>query len=339
MTHHHSAHPTLRRSAAALGASMLALSLGACGLSQDASSAGSDLGDDCGGLKPTDKITTKIDGTAVTVGSKDFDEQLVLGALTTQYLCLAGADAKADLNTQGSTQARDKIIRGDNDVMWEYTGTGWINYLSHDKPIFDPQEQYDEVKAEDAQKNGVYWGPLSPFNNTYAFAVPEDFGQQNDITTHSDMAAYVKQHPDATVCVESEFASRPDGYPGFKKAYGITGGKVKSLGTGVVYTQTGKGTCDFGEIFTTDGRIKANNLTVLEDDKKFFPQYNIAVVLREDFYRQHPEIEQVMQPVAEALNNDEMIELGKRVDVDGEDPGIVARDWMVQKGFIGADTA
>jgi len=78
---------------------------------------------------------------------------------------------------------------------------------------------------------------------------------------------------------------------------------------------------------------------VLEDDKKFFPQYNISVVLREDFYRQHPEIEQVVQPVALALNNKEMIELGKRVDVDGEDPGIVARDWMVEKGFIGADTA
>ncbi|NYD42928.1 glycine betaine ABC transporter substrate-binding protein [Nocardioides panaciterrulae] len=333
MTHPHPAHRPLRRGAAALGASVLALSLGACGLSKDASSAGSDLGSDCGGLKATDKITTKIDGTPVTVGSKDFDEQLVLGALTTQYLCLAGADATADLNTQGSTQARDKVIRGDNDVMWEYTGTGWINYLGHDTPIFDPQEQYDKVKAEDAKKNGVYWGPLAPFNNTYAFAVPEAFGQKNHLTTDSDMAAYLKQHPDATVCVESEFASRPDGYPGFKKAYGISSGDVKSLGTGVIYTQTGKGTCDFGEIFTTDGRIKANHLSVLEDDKQFFPLYNGVPITRVDFNDKHPEVMKALQPLADALTTEVMQKLNTEKSAQGISESQVAHDYLVEAGF------
>ena len=81
-----------------------------------------------------------------------------------------------------------------------------------------------------------------------------------------------------------------------------------------------------------DGAVQA-------DDKKFFPQYNVCVVLRDEFHRQHPEIGTVLQPIAAARTNDEMIELGKRVDVDGDDLGVVARDTMVQQRFIGADTA
>ena len=181
---------------------------------------------------------------------------------------------KDETNTKGSTQTRKKLIDGVSDVVWEYTGTGWINYLGHDKPITDPQKQYEAVKKEDLAKNKLVWGPLAPFNNTYAFAVTDEFGKENDLKTHSDMAAYIKKNPDATVCVESEFAARPDGYPGFKKTYGITGGKLKSLGTGVVYTQLDKGNCDFGEIFTTDGRLAALGLQVLEDDKGYFPLYN-----------------------------------------------------------------
>ncbi len=322
----------LRRSLAVVGTAALVATLAGCGLS-GGSSSGSSLGSDCGGLKPTDKVPQDIDGVDVTVGSKDFDEQLVLGELTTQYLCLAGANATADLNTQASTQARDKIKRGDNDIMWEYTGTGWINYLGHDKPIFDPQEQYQKVKDEDAQKNGIYWGPLSPFNNTYAFAVPAKFGHENNLTTHSDMANYLEQNPGATVCVESEFANRPDGYPGFKKAYGISGGDVKSLGTGVIYTQLGKGNCDFGEIFTTDGRIKANDLTVLEDDKKFFPLYNGVPVTRVDFNDKHPEVMQALQPLADALTTEVMQKLNTEKSAQGESESKVAHDFLVEAGF------
>ena len=154
------------------------------------------------------------------------------------------------------------------------------------------------------------------------------------------MTRFLTDNPaEAVFCMETEFASRQDGLPGVQALYGFPTTEVKSFGTGAIYSSIANGTCNFGEIFTTDGRIAGLNLRVLEDDRKFFPQYNICVVLREELYQRHPEIEQVMQPVAMALNNEEMIELGKRVDVDGDDPGIVARDWMIEKGFIGSDTA
>jgi osmoprotectant transport system substrate-binding protein len=308
-----------------------ALSLTGCGSLDSTSSAG---GGGCADVKAGSVDSKALDGVTVKVGSKEFDEQLVLGQLTLKMMCAAGADAKDVTGTKGSTQARQKLIDGGSDVYWDYNGTGWINYLGHDKPITDPQAQYEAVKKEDLAKNKLVWGPQAPFNNTYAFAVTKDFGNKNDITTHSDMAAYIKKNPSATICVESEFAARPDGYPGFKKAYGITSGKLKSLGTGVVYTQTAKGTCDFGEIFTTDGRIGALHLRALDDDKAFFPLYNGVPIVRQDTEKAHPEILQVLKPLADVLTTDVMQSLNTKVSADGEAPDKVAEDFLKSKGFI-----
>lgn len=289
-----------------------------------------------GSIKPV----PPLEGVTITVGSKDFTEQILVGYMAELALAAAGADVRDLTNIQGSSNSRLALKTGDIDLTWEYTGTGWINYLGHTDPIPDEQKQYEAVRDEDLQQNGLRWLPYSELNNTYAFGVTEAYAQQHNLRTTSDMTEFLKQNPDQGVfCVETEFASRQDGMPGVQATYGFEPSEVKTFGTGAIYAGIANGTCNFGEIFTTDGRIAGLNLRVLEDDKKFFPQYNICVVLREETYRQHPEIEQVMQPVAMALNNDEMIELGKKVDVDGEDPGIVARDWMIEKGFIGPDTS
>ena len=281
-----------------------------------------------------------LEGVPITVGSKDFTEQILVGYMAELALSAAGADVRDLTNIQGSSNSRLALKTGDIDLTWEYSGTGWINYLGETTPIPDEKAQYEAVRDADLQQNGIRWLPYSPLNNTYAFGVTEAYAQEHDLKTTSDMTRFLLQNPDQAVfCVETEFASRQDGLPGVQKTYGFPTTDVKTFGTGAIYAGVANGTCNFGEIFTTDGRIAGLDLRVLEDDKKFFPQYNICVVLREETYRQHPEIEQVMQPVAMALNNDEMIELGKKVDVDGEDPGIVARDWMIEKGFIGPDTS
>lgn len=313
------------------GISLVALSLSGCGgLSEDTSSGSGP----CEGVEADSVDAKALDGVEVKAGSKEFDEQLVLGQLTLKMMCAAGADAKDETNTKGSTQARQKLIDGGSDVYWDYNGTGWINYLGHDKPITDPQKQYEAVRDEDLEKNKLVWGQQAPFNNTYAFAVTKEFGEEEGIATHSDMAAYIKSNPDATVCVESEFAARPDGYPGFKKAYGITGGKIKSLGTGVVYTQLDKGGCDFGEIFTTDGRIAALGLTSLDDDKAFFPLYNGVPIVREETDKENPEILEVLAPLAEVLTTEVMQELNTKVSSEGQKPEKVAEDFLAEEGFI-----
>jgi osmoprotectant transport system substrate-binding protein len=318
--------------AAAVG---LAATLSSCGgLSESSSSSSSEGGGPCKGVEADSVDSKALDGVTVKVGSKEFDEQLVLGQLTIKMMCAAGATVKDETNTKGSTQTRKKLQDGVSDVVWEYTGTGWINYLGHDAPILDPQKQYEAVKEEDLAKNQLLWGPMAPFNNTYAFAVTDEFASKNSIKTHSDMAAYIKKDPSATVCVESEFAARPDGYPGFKEKYGITGGKLKSLGTGVVYTQLDKGNCDFGEIFTTDGRLKALGLTVLEDDKSYFPLYNGVAVTRADFDKEHPEMLKVLEPLAADLTTEVMGELNKQISADGLPADKIAEDFLKEKGYI-----
>ncbi|MEP7090980.1 MAG: glycine betaine ABC transporter substrate-binding protein, partial [Nocardioidaceae bacterium] len=316
----------------AVALAVSSLTLAGCGGLSSTSSGAS--GGPCDGVKAGSVDPTALKGVKVQVGSKEFDEQLILGQLTIKMMCAAGAKVVDHTNTKGSTQSRKKLQDGVVDLVWEYTGTGWIAYLGHDKPIFDPQKQYEAVKKEDLAKNKLLWGDLAPFNNTYAFAVTEEFGKKNNITTSSDMAAYITKHPSASVCVESEYAVRPDGYPGYKKRYGYTGGQLKSLGTGVVYTQLDKGNCDFGEIFTTDGRLAALNLRVLTDDKKYEPLYNGALVTRADFNKAHPQALQVMKPLADILTTEVMTNLNKLKSADGEAPDKIATDFLKQKGFL-----
>ena len=280
-----------------------------------------------------------LQGVNITVGSKDFTEQILLGYMAELALSAAGANITDLTNIQGSSNSRLALRTGDIDLTWEYTGTGWINYLNNTEPIPDEQKQYEAVRDADLQQNGLVWLPYSPLNNTYAFGTTRAYAEQHNLRTNSDMTRFLTENPaEAVFCVETEFASRQDGLPGVQALYGFPTTEVKSFGTGAIYSSIANGTCNFGEIFTTDGRIAGLDLAVLEDDKKFFPQYNVCVVMRDEFSRQHPEIATVMQPIAAALNNQEMIELGKKVDVDGEDAGIVAKDWMVSKGFVGADT-
>ena len=275
----------------------------------------------------------------LAVGSKDFDEQLVLGQITLLALDAAGANVTDKTNIQGSTATREALIGGDIDVYWDYTGTGWLVYLGHDKPIPDEQKQYEAVRKEDLEENDIVWGKPAPLNNTYAMAVTDEFAEESGVATLSDMAELASSTPeDATICVESEFSARPDGLPGMLKAYGmedIPSGNIGKLGTGVVYTQLDKGeTCNFGEVFTTDGRIATLGLTVLEDDKGFFPLYNAGPMVMADTDEENPEILDTLEPIAEALTTEEVTKLNAKVSSEGEKPSAVAEQFLKEKGFI-----
>ena len=110
--------------------------------------------------------------------------------------------------------------------------------------------------------------------------------------------------------------------------------QTQILQTGIIYQATANGNCAFGEVFTTDGRIKALDLIVLEDDKQFFPHYNAAVTTPKDVADRFPSIAKVTAPVMAALTSEAITELNRQVDVDGKEPADVARDWLVSKGFV-----
>ena len=282
-----------------------------------------------------------VEGDQIVVGSKNITEQLILGKIAVIALQVAGFDVVDRTNIPGSVPARQGMVNDEIDMEWEYTGTAWLSYLGERSPIPDPQEQYVAVRdAEEA--NGLTWLPPAPANNTYAFAVrSEAVGGLGGISSLSQIAQLPVE--ERTFCVESEFASRNDGLVPMLETYGLVLGdpqgvprdNIRTLDTGAVYEATDQGACNFGEVFTTDGRIKALDLTVLEDDRAFFPHYNVAPVLLTTTLERHPELADLFAQIAPRLTNDVLQDLNARVDVDGEDPGDVALDWMVAEDLVG----
>lgn len=275
-----------------------------------------------------------LDGLTGQIGSKDFSEQYILAHLTTDLLNANGAKVEANTKLVGSSNVRQALENQKFIGYWEYTGTSWITYNKNTKPVKGEQAQFDAVKKVDADK-GIAWVDPAPLNNTYAFAIRSDKAQQLGITKLSEVAAL----PDAekTFCIESEFSTRDDGWPGLKSAYGIVtpDDNVKLLDTGVIYTATQKGEdCNFGEVFQTDGRIVAMGLTVLEDDRQFFPVYQGAFTLQASILQQYPKIADVLATMSPLLTTEEMQKLNAKVDVDGEDPQDVAADWLREKGLV-----
>ncbi|MFB7194297.1 MULTISPECIES: glycine betaine ABC transporter substrate-binding protein [unclassified Streptomyces] len=314
---------------AAAAAGLVASLLASCGLT-----SGSPMVDD---VKPGSVGQGEpLKGADITVTSKEFTEQLILGAMMGIAFKAAGAEVLDRTGIQGSIGAREAIKSGDADGMYEYTGTAWITYLGHSTPIPDPQAQWQAVHDADL-KNGITWLPPSALNNTYALAMNEANFKKYGTKTLSDVAALAKKDPKAvTLCVESEFANRADGLPGMEKAYGmdIPTANITQMDTGIIYTQAAKGTCTFGEVFTTDGRIKAMKLRVMADDKHFFPNYNAAPEMNTKSLERYPAMAKVIEPITKKLNNTVAQELNAKVDVDGQDPHDVAKDWLVKEGFV-----
>jgi osmoprotectant transport system substrate-binding protein len=305
-----------------------ALLTAACGLQ---SSSGVTLSANPGSVKHY----KSLEGVHFTVAAKNFTEQLILGNMLATLLTTAGATVKNLSNTPGSFGVRAGLLDGHIDMSPEYTGTGWINYLGHSNPLKSPRAQWLAVAREDKKKNGLIWLPPAPMNNTYAFAMGPKAAKRLGISKLSQLKKVPKK--DLTFCVESEFATRNDGFVPMLKAYGMTKadlGKVTVLDTGVIYTATANDSCNFGEVFTTDGRIPGLNLKVLEDDKHFFPLYNLTEVIQEDVLKAHPELKEIFAKLNPKLTNTTMQKLNAKVDVAGEDPALVARDWLVKEGLV-----
>ncbi|MCX4969655.1 glycine betaine ABC transporter substrate-binding protein [Streptomyces sp. NBC_00654] len=308
----------------------LSLVLAGCGLK-----SGSPMVDDvtpgpAGRGKP-------LKGASLTVTSKNFSENIILGQMIGLVFKAAGAEVLDRTNLPGSISAREAIVKGDADAMYEYTGTAWITYLGHAEPIVDPRKQWEAVRDED-RKNGVTWLPQSTLNNTYALAISRKNNAKYKLRTLSDVAALARKDPNAvSICVENEFASRDDGLPGMQKAYGmpVPASHIQKMDAGIIYTQVSTSdSCLLGEVFTTDGRIKAMDLEVLEDDKHFFPNYNAAPVIHTATFEKYPEIAGLLDPVSRKLTTEVAQVLNAKVDVDGEDPHEVAKEWLVAEGFI-----
>ncbi len=306
---------------AALGTSVsLALALAGCG--DDGGSSGGGSGD--------------LEGVSITVGSKDFTENIVLGEVLVQALEANGADVTNQVNIGGTEVARDALTSGEIDVYPEYNGTGWTVHLGEEKPSQDPEELYDVTAEKDLKENDIKWVGRSPFNDTYGFAANGDLAEAEGGFDFQSMADYLEANPDTTVCMETEFPDRPDGLVLFEDAtgYEIPRSQIKILDTGLIYTETDKGACDFGEVFTTDGRILALNLDLVEDPGVMI-LYNVSYTFRNEVYQENPEVfDSLVEEVLAPLDEEKMAELNAQRDVEGTPAERVAEDYLSEIGVL-----
>lgn len=278
-----------------------------------------------------------LKGVSVAVGSKEFTEQLILCEITAQRLESQGATVKRVCGMSGSDTVRAAETSGGIDMYWEYTGTGWISFLKQTEAIHDADEQYQKVRDMDLAQNKIVWLPAAAANNTYAIAVKTATAEKLGVKSISDYAALSKSNPkQAGFCGAAEFLGRNDGWPGLAKAYGIDipANEVATLAEGPIYNSVSTGNpCNFGEAFATDGRIAGLDLTVLTDDKNFFPFYNLSLTVRQDFLTKNPKVEATMEPVAKKLTNATLQKLNASVDVDGKSPESVATTFLSDNGL------
>ncbi|GAA2453458.1 glycine betaine ABC transporter substrate-binding protein [Streptomyces lavendulocolor] len=319
-----------RGRAAGCAALVLVLVLAGCGLK-----SGSPMADDV--LPGSVGRGQPLRGASLTVTSKNFSENLVLGHMIGLIFKAAGAEVLDRTNLPGSLNGREAIVKGDADAIYEYTGTAWITYQGRQEPIADPRAQWEAVRDADV-RNGVTWLRPSALDNTYTLAISRRNNAAYRLRTLSDVAELSRRDPSAvTLCVENEFASREDGLPGMRRAYGmdIPAANIRKMDAGIIYTQVaGSGSCLLGEVYTTDGRIAAMGLDTMADDRHFFPNYNAAPALHAATFAKYPVIAELLDPLSARLDTAVARELNARVDVDGEDPHEVAKEWLLEQGFV-----
>ncbi len=322
----------VRRTAAVVALATSGILLSGCGL-QPAAAYVPAVG--AGSIKPIDGVNH----AKITVTSKNFTEQLILGKIGVLAAKAAGFDVTDLTNVPGSVPARELLTSGQADMAWEYTGTAWLTYLGKPEGIPDKAAQWQAVHDADL-KNGITWGSPAPLNNTYAIGIRSEAAKKLGVSSISDISKLPVA--ERTFCVEAEFNSRPDGFNPMLEHYGLKrsaadGVPDKNVGvydTGAVYTATDNGDCNFGEVFATDGRIDALGLTVLKDDQMFFPAYNVAPVYFTETLKEYPQLADVFAQIAPDLTDENLRGLNLLVDVEGQEPADVAFAWMKDKGFI-----
>ena len=268
----------------------------------------------------------------IRIGARVFTEQTLLAEITSQYLNSKGYNAQVT-GGLGSSLARSAQESGQLDMVWEYTGVSLVAY-NHITDKLDSQQSYDRVKEVDA-KQGLVWLHPSKFSNTYALALPQKVAEAfPGINSISDLNKAMREpdNKNALVALDTEFANRSDGLLGMVKLYDMdrTRRNIRQMDAGLVYTALKNGQVFAGLVYTTDGRLSAFNLKLLEDDKHYFPDYTAAPVVRQAYLDQHPDLAGLLKPLADLFDDETMRQLNARVDVNHESPSKVAADFLRQ---------
>jgi osmoprotectant transport system substrate-binding protein len=262
------------------------------------------------------------------IGSKNFSEQVILGEIAAQGLEARGVRVDRRLNLGGTFVCHQAITAGELDLYPEYTGTAFTAILAR-KPVSDPKLVFDEVSREYRKRWNLVWSPPLGFENTFAIVMRGDDARRLGIRKISDLAA----HPELRPGFGYEFLEREDGFPGLAKTYGLHfRDRPVQMDLGLLYQALESRKVDLVAGNSTDGLIDAIGGVVLEDDKRYFPPYEAAFVVRGEVFARRPAVREFLQSLAGAIDAPTMRKLNAAVDKDKRRPEDVAKEFLSRLG-------
>lgn len=266
-------------------------------------------------------------GRVIRVGSKNFSENITIAQVYAGALERANLQVERRMNL-GSTQiAQAALERGDIDLYPEYTGTGLIDVL-HLTPMHDAARLFERVRKEYRARYDLIWLQPSPVNDSQALAVTRAVSKRFRLRTLSECA---REAPQLRLAAVPEFVVRADALPGLQRYYGgFNFASVRTFEIGLQYQALLRGDADVCTAFTTDAQIAAQDLVVLQDDRHFWPPYNVAPVVRAPALAAHPQIAQVLDRIAPLLTDTVVRAFNVAVDIDKRDPRGVADRFLAE---------
>jgi len=268
---------------------------------------------------------------AIRIGSKNFTEQVILGELYAQALEAAGIKVERKLNMGGTLIAHQALVSNEIDMYPEYTGTALLNVVKAERST-DAEAVYQKVKQHYEQQFKVVWLHQAPMNNTYVLVVRPETATQYRLKTLTDLAKVSKQ---LKIGTGPEWRDRKDGIPGLKETYGMEFGEhVQFAAPDLRYEALKNKQIEVVNAYATDGQLFAYKLALLDDDKKLWPPYHVAPVIRAQALAENPKASDILNRVNVLLDNGTMSALNFRAIGNKEEPKDIARDFLKQKGFV-----
>ncbi len=261
-------------------------------------------------------------GEELKVGSKRFTESYLLAEIAAGTARRAGATVTHQQGIGGTALAFRALEEGSIDLYPEYTGTIVEAILQGQSKAAD----VPSLRRALAPRGIGVSDPLG-FDDGYALALPEKLAAEKSLRSISDLA----RAPDLKFGLSPEFLGRSDGWPGLSKAYGLAPAAVQTLDHGLAYEAIARAAIDVTDAYSTDAKLGRFHLTVLRDDKRFFPSYQAVYLYREDAARRAPESFRALATLAGSIDEKTMIDLNARAEIDQEEFRSVADSFLARR--------
>jgi glycine betaine/choline ABC-type transport system substrate-binding protein len=268
----------------------------------------------------------------ITVGSKNFTEQVILGEIVAQHLeHRLGRHVDRQLNLGGTLLVHQALVNGDIDLYPEYTGTALATVLKL-PPAHDPVAAFALVRAEYQARFGVEWMDPLGFNNTFAMVIRGEDARTNKTATLSEAARY---NPGWILGVGYEFQQRSDGLAGLLKTYNLPIlGSPKTMDLGLLYKALEQQHVSMVAGNATDGQLSVLDVLVLRDDKRYFPPYDCALAVRHKSLEANPPLRQALTELAGLFTDLTMRKLNYQVDGAHRPVREVAEQFLRDTGLL-----